>query len=109
MSIVEMTIVTISRQLGSGGNGKAAGVAEALGLKFIDREIMNRAAHEAGVPKIALQEMEYEGQRTLSDDVSHQGDPHRKFERPHLATVAVLLGQEWCLFRVQRALDSMSG
>ena len=64
-----MTIVTISRQLGSGGNEIAASVAEALGLRFIDREIINRAAHEAGVPKIALQEMEYEGQRTLVEQV----------------------------------------
>jgi cytidylate kinase len=69
MSLVEMTIVTFSRQLGSGGNEIAAGVAEALGLRFIDREIINRAAHEAGVPKIALQEMEYEGQRTLVEQV----------------------------------------
>lgn len=64
-----MTIVTISRQLGSGGNEIAAGVAEALSLRFVDREIISRAAHEAGVPKIALQEMEYEGQRTLVEQV----------------------------------------
>ena len=64
-----MTIVTISRQLGSGGNKIAAGVAEAMSLRFIDREMINRAAHEAGVPKIALQEMEYEGQRTLVEQV----------------------------------------
>ena len=69
MGIVEMTIVTISRQLGSGGNEIAAGVAEALGLRFIDREMIDRAAHEAGVPKIALQEMEYEGQRTVVEQV----------------------------------------
>ena len=64
-----MTIVTMSRQLGSGGNEIAASVAETLGLRFIDREIINRAAHGAGVPKIALQEMEYEGQRTLMEQV----------------------------------------
>jgi cytidylate kinase len=64
-----MAIVTISRQSGSGGNEIAAGVAQALGLRFIDREIINRAAHEAGVPKVALQEMEYEGQRTLVEQV----------------------------------------
>jgi len=64
-----MTIVTISRQLGSGGNEIAACVAGALGLRFIDREIINRAAHEAGVPKGALREMEYEGQRTLVEQV----------------------------------------
>jgi hypothetical protein len=28
---------------------------------------------------------------------------------PHLATVAVLLRQEGCLFRIQGSLDSMSG
>jgi cytidylate kinase len=64
-----MAIVTISRQLGSAGNEIAAGVAEAMSLRFIDREMINRAAHEAGVPKIALQEMEYEGQRTLVEQV----------------------------------------
>lgn len=64
-----MAIVTISRQLGSGGNEIATGVAEVLGSRFIDREIMNRAAYEAGVPKAALQEMEYEGQRTLVEQV----------------------------------------
>jgi len=69
MGIVKMTIVTISRQLGSGGNEIAAGVAEAMSLRFIDREMINRAAHEAGVPKIALQEMEYEGQHTLVEQV----------------------------------------
>ncbi|MDH4135251.1 MAG: cytidylate kinase-like family protein [Anaerolineae bacterium] len=64
-----MATVTISRQLGSGGNEIAAGVAEALGLRFIDREMIKRAAHEAGVPKGALQEMEYEGQRTVVEQV----------------------------------------
>jgi cytidylate kinase len=69
MDIVEMTIVTISRQLGSAGNEIAAGVAEAISLRFIDREMINRAAHGAGVPKMALHEMEYEGQRTLVEHV----------------------------------------
>lgn len=64
-----MAIVTISRQLGSGGNEAAAGVAEVMNLRFIDREMINRAAHEAGVPKMALQEMEYEGRRTLVEQV----------------------------------------
>jgi len=73
-----MAIVTISRQLGSGGNEIAAGVAEALGLRFIDREMIKRAAQEAGVPKVALQEMEYEGQRTLVEralDILRQMPP----------------------------------
>jgi cytidylate kinase len=66
---VKMTILTISRQLGSGGNEIAIGLAKAMSLRFIDHEMINCAAHEAGVPPIALLEMEYEGQRTLVEQV----------------------------------------
>ena len=62
-------IITISRQLGSRGNEIAAAVAERLGLRFIDREIIHRAAHEAGVPRVALEELAYEGQRSLIERV----------------------------------------
>lgn len=64
-----MTILTISRQLGSRGNEIAAGVAEQLGLRFVDREIIHRAAGEAGVPDAALTELGYEGQRSLVERV----------------------------------------
>lgn len=60
-----MAVITISRQLGSLGNDIAAGVAERLSLRFIDREIIHRAASEAGVPEAALTELGYEGQRSL--------------------------------------------
>lgn len=64
-----MAIITVSRQLGSHGSEIAAGVAEALRLRFIDREIIHRAAREAGVPRMALQELEYEGRRSLIERI----------------------------------------
>jgi hypothetical protein len=60
-----MAILTLSRQLGAGGSEIAAGVAKALGLRIIDREAIDRAAMEAGVPEVALHELGYEGRRGL--------------------------------------------
>ena len=60
-----MTITTLSRHLGAGGSVIAAGVAKALGLRVVDREAIERAALEAGVPEVALHELGYEGRRGL--------------------------------------------
>jgi cytidylate kinase len=60
-----MAIVTISRQLAAGGSEVAGGVAKALGLRIIDRETIDLAAMECGVPEIALHELGYEGRRGL--------------------------------------------
>ena len=60
-----MAILTLSRQLGAGGSEIAAGVAKALGLRIIDREAIDRAALQAGVPEVALHELGYEGRRGL--------------------------------------------
>lgn len=60
-----MAIITLSRQLGAGGSEIATGVAKALGLRIIDREAIDCAALEAGVPEIALHELGYEGRRGL--------------------------------------------
>ncbi len=43
-------VVTVSRQLGSRGSYIATAVAKSLGLRYIDREILNRAAEIAGYP-----------------------------------------------------------
>jgi cytidylate kinase len=64
-----MAILTVSRQLGSRGSEIAAGVAERLSLRFVDREIIHRAAYEAGVPQTTLTELGYEGQRSLIERV----------------------------------------
>ena len=42
-----MMVITVSRQLGSRGGEIGARVAEALGLQFVDREIIRQAAQEA--------------------------------------------------------------
>lgn len=60
-----MTIITCSRQLGAGGSEIAAGVAKALALRIVDREAIDQAALNAGVPEVALHELGYEGRRSL--------------------------------------------
>lgn len=64
-----MTVITISRQLGSLGGEIAASVAQELGLRLIDAETINQAAERAGVPRIALAELESEGERSLAGRV----------------------------------------
>jgi len=46
-----MTIVAISRELGSGGNAIAAAVAKALNFEYVEREILLRAARVHKVPE----------------------------------------------------------
>jgi len=43
-------VITVSRQLGSNGSYMATEAAEELGLHYLDREILQRAAEEAGDP-----------------------------------------------------------
>ncbi|MGC8879161.1 MAG: AAA family ATPase [Anaerolineae bacterium] len=53
-----MSAVTVSRQVSSRGDELAALVAQRLGWRLISRELINRAAREAGVPEVALAEMD---------------------------------------------------
>jgi len=62
-------IITLSRQLGSGGDMIAARVAAALGLLLVDREYIRAAALSAGVPADLLQKLMYEGHRSLASEV----------------------------------------
>jgi cytidylate kinase len=64
-----MGFITISRQMASEGCEIAAEVASILGFRFIDREIIHRAAEEVGVPKIALDEIAFEGQRNIVERI----------------------------------------
>jgi cytidylate kinase len=43
------TVLTISRQLGSGGSLIGQEVARRLGMRYVDREILQRAAAESGL------------------------------------------------------------
>lgn len=64
-----MTVITFSRQLGSHGEEISARVAQELDLRLIDAETINQAAHRAGVPRVALAELEHEGERGLANQV----------------------------------------
>jgi cytidylate kinase len=64
-----MTVITLSRQLGSHGGEIAALVAQALDLRLIDAATINQAAQRAGVPRIALAELEHEGEWGLANQV----------------------------------------
>jgi len=64
-----MTVITLSRQLGSHGEEIASQLAETLGLRLVDAETINQAAVQAGVPEIALAELEREGEQGLANQV----------------------------------------
>lgn len=53
-----MPVITVSRELGSYGDDVAVAVAERLGLRLIGRELINRAARQAGAPEVALAEID---------------------------------------------------
>jgi cytidylate kinase len=53
-----MTIVAISRELGSGGNAIAAAVAKALNFEYVEREILLQAAQMHGVPEAKLADVD---------------------------------------------------
>lgn len=53
-----MTIITISRQLGSLGSQVAYRVAEKLGYRLVWRELINQAARRVGSPELALAEID---------------------------------------------------
>jgi cytidylate kinase len=49
-------VITVSRQLGSRGSYIATSIAKKLNLRYIDREILNRAAEMAGFPDESMVE-----------------------------------------------------
>ena len=53
-----MTIVAISRELGSGGTAIAAAVAKALNYEYVDREIILQAARAHEVPEEKLADVD---------------------------------------------------
>jgi len=54
----ERTVVTVSRQLGSGGSYVAEQVAKELGIPLVDREILRQAAKELGKEDTVLEAYE---------------------------------------------------
>lgn len=56
-----MTVITLSRELGSRGDDVAVAVAQRLGLRLVGRELINRAAADAGAGEVALAELDEMG------------------------------------------------
>lgn len=52
-------MVTFSRQLGSGGEAIAQATAAALGFRYVDREVITRAAQDAEVPEDLVSDAEH--------------------------------------------------
>jgi len=66
-----MGAITISRQMGSGGDELAGQVAQRLGWRQASRDLINQAAAAAGVPQVALavlDEMGFFGLRPSARD-----------------------------------------
>ena len=53
-----MTVITISRQLGSLSSEISRMTAEKLGYRLVWREVINQAARLAGAPEVALAEID---------------------------------------------------
>jgi cytidylate kinase len=53
-----MAVITLSREMGTRGDDVARLVAGRLGLRLVGRELINRAAKEAGAPEVALAEID---------------------------------------------------
>ena len=51
---MNIRVITVSRQLGSGGEDIARGVAERLGFQYLDDEVIQRAERDAGLPRDVL-------------------------------------------------------
>ncbi len=59
-------VITISRQLGSRGSYIGTEVAQRLGFRYLDREILSRAAANAGYPDERMVEALAEQERSRS-------------------------------------------
>jgi cytidylate kinase len=83
------TVLTISRQLGSGGSHIGQEVARTLGMRYADREILQRAAAAAGVGEGDLAGAEEKG-AGFWHSVVHSfslGGPDTTFVPPPVSSV----------------------
>lgn len=60
-------IITIGREYGSGGHEIGKKVAEILGIKFYDKELINKTAEDQGLSKKVLEEMDEKKGSVLKD------------------------------------------
>ncbi|MGE5235795.1 MAG: AAA family ATPase [Acidobacteriota bacterium] len=101
MAAPSTTVVTISRQLASGGSFIGQQIARRLGLRYTDREILAHAARESGVHEADLEGLE-ERSRGFWRSVLRQyslGAP----EAPYVAPPVPLLYED-DLFALESAI-----
>lgn len=96
-----MPVITVSRQRGSMGSYIALEVAQRLGLQYLDREIIESVAREAGVPAESVEAIEERAGRLAR--VLHLLGAREKL--PSVAS-ASLREQETIEARVQALMES---
>lgn len=60
-----MAVITIARQLGSGGEEVASHVAAALGARLLDHELLELASARSGIPVSVLEALDERGRNML--------------------------------------------
>ncbi len=73
-----MTVITLSRALGSRGDDVAVAVAQCLRLRLVGREMINRAAQDAGAGEVALAELDELGLLGLKPSAASLKRYHEK-------------------------------
>lgn len=76
-----MSAITVSRQMGSRGEELALQVAERLGWQRVCRDLINQAARSAGVPQVALAEIDELGFLGLRPSAKEWGAYQSQVER----------------------------
>ena len=76
-----MSAISISRQMGSRGDELAQQIAEKLQWQCISREVINQAAQAAGVPQMALAEIDELNIFNLRPSIEERQAYQRQVER----------------------------
>jgi cytidylate kinase len=63
-------VVTVSRQAGTQGTDLARGVADALGFRFWDQELVQRVAEQSGAPEALLRAVDERARNAIADLLS---------------------------------------
>jgi cytidylate kinase len=90
------TLVTVSRQLGSGGGEIAHRLAQELGVDYYDREIIRRIAESAHLDDRVVSEQDEHDHQELTDWLAaFSGDSHMSASayRQHLTRVVEAIGR----------------
>ena len=109
MLIMHKIIVTIDREFGSGGHEVGRRLAERLGIKFFDEEIISRAAASTGYHEEYIRENdekapEYPVASLFTGFDSFQVSPYSKIQEEEFRIIREIAAEESCVI-VGRAAD----